>query len=1518
MVDNLGGGVSRVLDPKQAAFLEVIWQKGKPPLDSELNLLQQIQSDWRQQLVLRNTPSGFLGNETNPTKDFVTSSSWSNWFKFGRQRSGEKQSIMWAVVNGWLIPVTGTRTGTPPGSPNNTDTWNKIALDPPPANSGDFRADFVFLEVWQARLPPGPSTLNKPSASGVYRYGNVEGGNTYLADDIQDPAIGVESTQRVQVQYRIRVVKGLIGLATYPDGFDPTTVKGQGAAQAATAYTFTNMRQELGDPGLWRAGDGTTNNLGTVDGYTYAIPLCVVFRRNGVVWAGDPSPNLNGSFNRNPTATDRTGVKSFLTIPTLASTITDVATSLTLVSATDIPLPTAPATPVLIQIGDELLTYTSITGVTLNGLSRGVNGSKREAHAVGATIKVMSGRPDGLFSDQVATTDIYDLRHVVNPNGFDYHTLLQANLDKLLKGQLRSNWKRTGAGPQGTYLSYEDKISSTAAALGITKIDAPDNIRMIFSDAAVLQPVEVLASPFTAAVTPPTTQSIGTSWSLAINALSARQRTGNQWDTELSDADGLGDRVRITVAQFKNTVPGSDSDQVRLLNEVPVVSSTGATSGGSMYTDPSASYFTAGVEVGDTLVIFSGPNKGSYPITVVGGSQSITVTGTLTAETPITYEIRKGRGSIEVRVDGVNDPLPQHRFLVTPANPGPTDDLTIEFKGVGVPFPIARTLYITSRVQYGAGRGLSRRADSLHSVTLFNPSAEMLIASQGVPSTNLPLSAGWALLWSKFRNAPYKGVLPITAGAYADLGSKTMVLSPFRRVAFPATPTGVRTQDGTNTNPYAANVVTGTGTATGTTTLTDGAANFTASGVVAGDHLEITSGLGLGHYRVATVGTTTLTVDRAIPTSSGTYVIHHAQGLMPLLKKDGVTAKWTTTDPLGLFSGSTDPDVNRKNYFVSLPRHLMPGWGAVNAPIISDNQTIFHRGVNFMLQSREGLNTGVTDADHCKQYINYTSNVPLSYASFSTGNFSGPTTTPATYNATFAYSGVTHAGARIFTDQRGLGRQGIELPPFYGTARIFGVYESSDYKTNGSAFNPSTREPTGTGAKNLLRNNFDGPTFWIEIDDDGDSTFILNAAALDLTKSPVPIPTFVSKHYVVEASVFGFDRGAFDLAQPFRLVLSRDRSAANTGSRATNVGVAIFGPVAILPGPMTSADTALINYSRTPYGGDPWGSQASYLDMGYNPGPLQTSTAFQIASSQLDEATLTRPNQKALEVLSSIGFVTAVGSGRLSGDVVPANTYDFRNVGFEDPASFPPTSGVAPRPRVKMGALTPLTATEANPEYLGSSERLPMGALWRDKDFRGYVLNQTLAPIAYSNTTGVGSGGSSTAKTRLLEQEEISLLPASTAAGVAGDIIVSVDGETGNYASLVNFRTFRGGSAFAASGDRPGGEVSTQLEAIVSPSASLRALTGRAFLVRNTVTAVGANEASAGDELMLLVMTTSVPGNAEHPVPAVSIIGTNGTAEGYSAVDLYRIEGHPLVSNYVRYEVEPSTIQLSNKQPVDL
>lgn len=1453
MAPNFGTGVSRVLDPNQSGLTLVTFQAGKPPLDSELNLLQQIAGEWDRQIVLRGSPSGWLGNATNASASFITNPNWSNWFQFGQQRTGEKRSIEWACVNGWLIPVTGTLTGTPPGSPNDADTWNRITLDPPPANSGDARVDFVFLEAWMARVSPNPSTLNKPGSSALYRYGNVEGGYSYLADDMQDPEIGFETSQRAQLQYRIRVVSGLVGLASYPDGFDPTVVKARGAAAAPTSYVFTNMGKELGDPGLWRAGDGTQNALGTVDGYVYAIPLAAIFRRNSVAWDGDPAQNLNGGFNRNPTAVDRTGYKTFTTVPTLSATMSSAATSFTLTSVSNIPLPLTPATPVFIQIGDEVMTYSAITGTTVTVSQRGALGTKAEAHPSGSTVKVLSSRPDGLFSDQVTKTDILDLRHCVNPNGFDYDTLLQSSLDRLLRGELRANWKRSGAGPQGPFVLYQDKISNSAASLGVTKLDGPDNVRLVYSDAAVQQPVEFIVNTAGGGT--------GATWGLGLNVTST-QATPNQFNN--------GDTISLQVSQLKTGVAGADADQIRFLS---------------------------------------------------GGDGDVNT-------------------ALVVRIDGDYAPLKHSvHYTVAPSNPASSDDLVISLTSA-FPAGTTRNIHITASVLYGPGRGLSRRPDSIHSIAYLSGGADIMLQLANVPNDNTPLRAAPVSLWSKFRSSTFRNQLPVTAESYVDPGSKTLVLTPFRRVTLP---TNTRALDGSasNINTGVTVVSSVVGSSAGGTTFTDATANFTASGVVVGDAVVVTfPAIASGIYRVASgVGTTTLVVDRNIPFTSGIqYTIHHTQGLMPLSNVSG-TAKWTTTDPLGLFSGTTDPTTSSKNLYITIPRHLVPGWGEVRVPIIhSDTTTLppggsatFDEGVNFMVLAKKGDRSIGPNAE--RNYIPYAVG-SASWASFSTLNF--VSSTPADYNASFAFGGTTFAGMRFFSDSRGLGRTGLELPPFYGISRLYAVYEAADYQLNGSAYNSTTREPTGGGAVNLLRQNFTGATFWVEIDEDGDSTLILNSDALDLSKSPNAIASFAAGNYVIEANIFGFDRGSFDLGKEFRMVLSRNRdtSQAKSITRADNFGTgasaSIAAPTLVIPGPALASDEIAVNYSRTPYQGDAWGSQTSHVDIAHKPGPLTSGTAFQVASTTLDAQNLTRPNQKVLEVLSAVAFSTTMGSGRWSGDV-GTSIFDPRNVGWEDAVNggspvYPPATAISDRPRIKVGAVVADDkAVSLGTEYHGCVERLPLGALFRDKDFRGTLpagasdanyRHQVLSPLVYMKDRSPGVMATGTARSKTLDQDEVPVNTTSAASGQPGEILVHVDGEQGNYNLTTNFRTNRGGSVFVGGGARPGGELAAVLDAAGPHPSSPAVLNGVAMLVRNVPTSIGANQVSAGSEIMMLIVTTANWLGTSGRQTRVVACGTNGTGEGHSSADLYRVEGRPLVSDNVRITVDPSAVTLSRSIPI--
>ncbi len=283
---NLGPGVSGYLNPDERAWETAVFQAGKPVLDKELNLQQDIDGGAGQLALRQGMPTGWLSASflASSVPD-VGASSTANSYDFER---------MVAHVNGWIIPVQNTGMN---------DTTNTLDLGEGPIGTGTKRTDIVILEVWRMLLAPAPSAVGKSPSGRIWQNGNVKiapADDLALnpADDILDATLGAESTKRVQIQYRLRVVHG-VDVFAYPYGIDdPTTVAHSIPTDAATpdgvftAFTYVNQ-SAAGDPGLWRAGDGIpTNTLGTVDGYMYAVPLAAVFRRNRTAF--DRNSNQNG------------------------------------------------------------------------------------------------------------------------------------------------------------------------------------------------------------------------------------------------------------------------------------------------------------------------------------------------------------------------------------------------------------------------------------------------------------------------------------------------------------------------------------------------------------------------------------------------------------------------------------------------------------------------------------------------------------------------------------------------------------------------------------------------------------------------------------------------------------------------------------------------------------------------------------------------------------------------------------------------------------------------------------------------------------------------------------------------------------------------------------------------------------------------------------------------------------------------------------------------------------------------
>ena len=286
---NFGAGVSAYLDVDGRNFETTVYQASKPVLDSELNQAQDIDQG-RSRSILQLAQSGWLA------QDILDTSSHSSGI-FISSGTANQLSLppLKALVNGWLINIDNT----------NGTTNNAVSLGTAPASG--LRTDLVVLEVWRRLLSASPSTVGKSQTARIWRNGNVKiaGGDDValnFADDILDANVGAETTKRVQVQYRLRVVQG-VDLDTHPAGIsDPSVFAFSVPTNAATpdgsvtAFNYSSQ-SSAGDGGLWRAGDGLpTNTLGTVDGYMYALPLCAVFRRNTTAFARDT--NHNGGSGR--------------------------------------------------------------------------------------------------------------------------------------------------------------------------------------------------------------------------------------------------------------------------------------------------------------------------------------------------------------------------------------------------------------------------------------------------------------------------------------------------------------------------------------------------------------------------------------------------------------------------------------------------------------------------------------------------------------------------------------------------------------------------------------------------------------------------------------------------------------------------------------------------------------------------------------------------------------------------------------------------------------------------------------------------------------------------------------------------------------------------------------------------------------------------------------------------------------------------------------------------------------------
>ena len=1365
MSEKLGNGVSRTLSALGRNFSQVIWQKGKPPLDSELNLMSQIESEKMQEVLRSQVHSGFFLDPTLAPTDFITKPNWSNFFNIGEMNPEEK-SFIWACVNGWVLPIASTDLFD--GMSENT---NVVKLNPPPAS--DTRVDLVFLEVWTTPVAPNPSEENKPSKDKVYRYGNVECKNN-IADDIQDSTIGYETTERLQVQYRIRVFgagEGLgsgVALDVFPDGLDDPNVLGQGTNTSPIGgMVFSNMKDELGDPSLWRAGDGNPENeLGTSDGYVYAVPVCAVFRRNHsgfVAVQNAGNAQKNGGFDRVPAskflAAPRQGAK-ILSNATLTNTIGITDTGFIQVDGlidSGIDDDKHDFIDFFVEINGEIMRVTEFDTVSVPALikvtERGRYGTQAKRHVMGSSVRIFNSRPDGKFADQIHADDILDLRRGLNVGDWDYTRLLLHNLRSLVQGQLKTSYKQAGTGDTEGHsvleVSFLHAVGSIQNPNQTEPVDGADGIRTVWSDGATIQSdITMLCDAQhlalnTAGGIPDL--SAGTFWDITPD-FKPRMFTvddtvfcdgstvflhiggddGNQgarytfrdsserkvrfvspkemWNTQEKDgSEGMMSPVRLRWVGEGcfNPAAGSESPTDHLGDMYPTFESgftkpfiflgdvlnsqlklsKGVGIGGDFSNnsspdglceidlgidfddpswignDPSNKLLNGSKTLRDMLTDngrdFSGDSSEVYLIvygdsTFAQNNGAFKVVGLGTSEVTSKGASSNTRVVVEFLTEGVNQfdltavvPTNVSIEVRSPycTNKGGngftlgTSAATITFTGLsanawqGKSTSMINTgnsgrmgypssMVINSSLIYNSGRGaMARRPDDFLRFAVVDGGSEYLRQAPSSLDINFPPEAGVPDNEIFFDFAHVQ--------VWNRLGS--LGLHAPEAPSYGGKVLAFSEQD------REAEVFFDNGSKT----------------VIFRPFLDRAMTL---HSHVLSAGT-------YIP---ATYLLGHAV--------DGATL-FESTHQVGF----------------ALPPECMPRFGRQDIPFYNDT-------------TGDGSGTFLTGINHMfSDNVDNTKNVFYIIGGFDNGGapyvgsmlFQTGATSGLDYgvfgngimgsvppNGDSAYQARLVHDETVVSSDFGKGLRGIELPPYLGIARIYGVYDRRDYVNKGATFESNRLTVAADPATNLLKTDVSKQTLFIRQGGGNDATgledshtYVVPSELIDITRSPEwsEGENFQDLEYIVECVCFGFAEGFINKNN---YVLARQH--AGNGANVTKA-TALATPYVLtdlhmcIPSPAPKGDKAYVLAQRTVYQGDAYMTRAGAVrtvsDYEHRYGEVAPIMAQKLQEpiQQTDvggNLIVDLPNPRQFQVLASVDFYTTLGTGKIGGKMYKGTALD--------------------------------------------------------------------------------------------------------------------------------------------------------------------------------------------------------------------------------------------------------------------
>ncbi len=1300
MADNYGNEVSTTLTYLNKKYTQVIWQQGKPPLDSELNFVGQLSAESLRDALKEISNSGFLSDPLFTDTDYVCESNYSNLFKIKPTS---------AIVNGLLVNIIGV---------NSTTEDNIIELSDAPTSGN--RTDFVFLEVWKSLISANPSTDNKPSADKVYKYGNRDYGNTDNPnEELIDGDIGFETTKRVQIQYRIRVVSD-IDLGQYPDGLEDPTIFAQGnEASPITNKQFVSMHL-VGDSTCWRA-DVSSVSTASVDGYVYAIPICAIFRRNkseylNVVSGGNP--NHNGSTTRAITTTPRE-----LTNSVLSTALTATATSAIIVGTyTGSAFSQSGLYPIFIEIG-EGLNKEIVRGTAVNGgtstitITRGLLGTQAKYHPVGTAIKVYNSRPDGLYADQIASSDILDLRRSVSLSGWDYQRLLQSSVSDILFNRLKTTWKQSGNGgtsnSQGLVIEQVDVLGTTSyndAGL----LDAPNGIRTTWSDSAFIQKdVTMLLDPTVSLDIQNITDTtfLNTDWEVNADLYpTGFLHTPNDWRNGcvvFFNLDGLNggargglknsDRAVRFIAPYET--PNDKPIKIKFISQTNQIAGVYPNYeddlthphyymyplekynyekpfivlGGIVH--PNLKFTNVSPKAADNKLINDQPDPGYYIIDLgfdftdyLAGTEKL-LNGTETLENLLTANGTDKTG------------LSSELYVVVYGSAG--FDNNGAFKVVGV-----ADTEITYLSTYSATSIAVLPISSTFTVTpgwvddTTNPAITVEFRTQRTSALDGDITINPA--------DPTSLCVVLTELAVSDFGGGNITTSNMlvnttlqyssNRGATSRVPDNIHTIELSSGNVLVSNKQIDLDATYGKDLVKlDVDTHIQLWNKLGSTGLDITETTNHGGSII--LGSD---VDREaqcfVDTGSKTLMIR------PFRKRNLLVQEFLTTyvdvndcllgnrrysstlikDGGAVFTESTSNQYNPK-LGLAIPFEYLPKFGRQDIPyhtrITGD---IYLAGINHLFGDTN------TTSDVFKiigGITNGGSSTAVYPMLFSTG------TTGLDYGEYGAItSGHEAYGARkvsltnIPTNDLGSTLDGIELPPYLGFARVYGVYERANYvaKVNTTfkgAHQTDRITPITDPPINLLRTDATKYTMYIRqgggndvTGQDDSHTYILTSHAIDITK----IPTWASGdvfddfEYVVEATIFGFAEG-FINKNNYVLV----RRYNTDGLRAESSPSEVKLPF-IIPTALDSNDEVYVGYTRTVYQGDPLhtkgGTSLQYAESSARYGLIPVSSQYNGGQvrGQFEangDVALDIVNPRPLKVLSSMDFYLTLGTGKIGGSL---------------------------------------------------------------------------------------------------------------------------------------------------------------------------------------------------------------------------------------------------------------------------